>query len=496
MKISFEKTSLDLFGGDSISINGCVACSRENISLVKGRNGSGKTMTLAAIGHLYESPGFKCIRFVDRSSVKIKNGPITPVSSVALVRQEPRDNYGGTTVSDEFRLVYSTSNLDEESFKKRLDNFLVGEVDHRIPYRNSNNLSSGEQQLMAVGAAILSDPDLILLDEPFARLSKKNALKVLRVLKDYATDAGIIMSTHEEDVGRGTAPSEYEALFHELDKTSNAIHIESVDADSILKDEHPPVDTDFVAQGVSNESLSNELEWSKSFNELPNNSIRNIKGEGEEITVDSFSIDIDKSGNTLTSIKDLSICQGINIIYGDNGAGKTLTARLLFGDISINPIFSWGSGPVAYGGHPQFKVPVDRNINAPVGPEWLAKNRYSIFFESNPSLLLTDQLVEEEVRRVYGDDGFQQRCKWLRDQGIDTKKNTGYLSYGQRKLVAFCLLPSTSLLAILDEPFANLSNFFIQAMKKKIVERLDCGDWYSVVITTNRPNKTLKTLRK
>jgi len=78
---------------------------------------------------------------------------------------------------------------------------LSDRVDHR-----PNELSGGQQQRVSVARALVTDPDLILADEPTGNLDSRSTLDVLDLFRDLH-DHGrtIVLITHEHDVGEQAA---------------------------------------------------------------------------------------------------------------------------------------------------------------------------------------------------------------------------------------------------------------------------------------------------
>ena len=75
----------------------------------------------------------------------------------------------------------------------------VGLIKHS--HKKPNELSGGMKQRVALARAIINEPDIILADEPTGALDKKNANKVLNILKNLSLEGKlVIVVTHSNNV--------------------------------------------------------------------------------------------------------------------------------------------------------------------------------------------------------------------------------------------------------------------------------------------------------
>jgi putative ABC transport system ATP-binding protein len=77
---------------------------------------------------------------------------------------------------------------------------LVG-LGHRLKHR-PNQLSGGEQQRVAIARALVTQPTLVIMDEPTGNLDQNNSKQVLSMIREVraATGTTVLIATHDPQV--------------------------------------------------------------------------------------------------------------------------------------------------------------------------------------------------------------------------------------------------------------------------------------------------------
>jgi branched-chain amino acid transport system ATP-binding protein len=141
-----------------------------------GRNGAGKTTTLRSIAGL-NPPTSGEIRYQGRNIVGSKPNQISRMG-IALV-PETRDIFSFLTTRENLSIA------QRKSSRWQLDNVLERFPSLRERLNNKGRqLSGGEQQMLAIARALLTGPDLLLLDEPSQGLAPLVVSAVMSTIQD------------------------------------------------------------------------------------------------------------------------------------------------------------------------------------------------------------------------------------------------------------------------------------------------------------------------
>ena len=169
---------------------------------ILGASGSGKTTLLNIIGGLdnYTSGdmllmGRSTKEFTDRDWDSYRNGTIGFVfQSYNLI--------GHLSVIENVKLALSISGESNKEndikAKKVLED--VGLGDHL--YKKPNQLSGGQMQRVAIARALVTNPKVILADEPTGALDSKTSVQIMELIKEISKEKLVIMVTHNPELAR------------------------------------------------------------------------------------------------------------------------------------------------------------------------------------------------------------------------------------------------------------------------------------------------------
>ena len=157
---------------------------------IQGANGSGKSTLIKMIsGYLSPSMG----------EILYKDGLGIPVSRDDVYRHcsiwGPHVSLIPQLTIDEMIAYYFTYKSMRQGISKS-----IFQTTTDLPVKGNrmiNSLSSGQEQRLGLALSILSDSDMLLLDEPGSFLDKKSQTWLYNLIKDHAMDRLVIISSNE-----------------------------------------------------------------------------------------------------------------------------------------------------------------------------------------------------------------------------------------------------------------------------------------------------------
>ena len=156
----------DLFVGDG------------ELVAVLGPNGAGKSTLMRAVMGLVATQG--AVRF---QGAAVPRNPVGAAAMGLVLVPEGRGIFGPMSVAENLELGAYLLKRDKEEFTRRHERVLslFPRLKERLS-QTAGSLSGGEQQMLAVGRALMSAPKLLLLDEPSLGLAPKVVEEILEKL--------------------------------------------------------------------------------------------------------------------------------------------------------------------------------------------------------------------------------------------------------------------------------------------------------------------------
>ena len=182
-----EVSGLNSYYGDShILFDVAMRVEKNEVVALLGRNGAGKSTTLKSImGVVTPKSGSVKLNGVELAGRKTYD---VARAGVQLVHEERRI-FGSLNVEENIVLAGFTA-------EHKWPLARIYEIFPRLKERRGSrgtDLSGGEQQMLAIARALVRDPKIVLLDEPFEGLAPVIVQDLLRVCRDLAASGQTIV---------------------------------------------------------------------------------------------------------------------------------------------------------------------------------------------------------------------------------------------------------------------------------------------------------------
>lgn len=444
--ITFEDVSIRYSpGSEPVLSQVNLTISEGELAVVVGPTGCGKSTFLKSINGLV--PHFTGgivsgqIRVNGRSTAD--HHPRDLAETVGIVLQDPMSGFVADTVEDELAYSMECLAIPPDVMRRRVEETLDLLGLHEARNRPLVNLSAGQKQRVAIGAALAAHPRVLVLDEPTSALDPTAAEEVLAALHRLVHDLAITVVIAEHRLERV------------LQYADVIVTIPGGGQPVTLEEPREAMAHSVIAPAAVR--LAREMHWSP----LPM-TVREARRQATHLRSEEFvsaprettrseavSIDVQRVSagyGRRIAVKDVSLRfhEGeITALMGRNGAGKTTLLHSLIGLVA--PV----SGSIRVRG------------KDPHG--WSPKELISNvgYVPANPRDVLEFTTVSrecetaDELARLPQGTTSNLLCGWA--PGIDPASHPADLSEGQRLLLVLALVMAAQPpILILDEPTRGL----------------------------------------
>ena len=446
---------------------------KNKYNVIIGKNGSGKSTILKLIVGLEKISGGQI--FIDNEELVYKRYELYKIrKKTGIVFQESNEHIIGETVAESLIFGMENNRIPLEKMKENMTKYVKLFQLENIIDKKTVNLSGGEKQKVALAGAVITEPEIILLDEVTEMWDKATKDKMNRIIEEFLKDGKTVVSvTHNPE---------------EIKRSDNIVFI--TEEGKIVTGKSEEVNK--IIEEKENTEINHEVisEYSADLTKISLKEeeikvkIKNISYyyEKERKIIDSFSVNIPKDS--------------ITAITGKSGTGKTTLIEIISGLAFLGENFS---GEIEYNFRNENKEKEDEKLllykNISERELYEIRKRIGIVFQNTGEQFFSGTVLEEleyNITKKYKIKN--KKSKELSDRineiveifGYDEKflmKSPFVLSGGEKKMLglalAVCLEPE---ILVLDEPTGALD--YIMTIKfMQIVEKMKKNGTTVILVT-------------
>ena len=465
--VSYSKNNNMILENISFSLK------KNKYNVIIGKNGSGKSTILKLIVGLEKISGGQI--FIDNEELVYKRDELYKIrKKTGIVFQESNEYIIGETVAESLIFGMENNRIPLEKIKENMTKYVKLFQLENIIDKKTVNLSGGEKQKVALAGAVITEPEIILLDEVTEMWDKTTKDKMNGIIEEFLKDGKTVVSvTHSPE---------------EIKRSDNIVFI--TEEGKIVTGKSEEVNK--IIEEKENTEINHEVisEYSADLTKISLKEeeikvkIKNISYyyEKERKIIDSFSVNIPKDS--------------ITAITGKSGTGKTTLIEIISGLAFLGENFS---GEIEYNFRNENKEKEDEKLllykNISERELYEIRKRIGIVFQNTGEQFFSGTVLEEleyNITKKYKIKN--KKSKELSDRineiaeifGYDEKflmKSPFVLSGGEKKMLglalAVCLEPE---ILVLDEPTGALDyNTTVKFMK--IVEKMKKNGTTVILVT-------------
>ena len=453
--VSYSKNNNMILENISFSLK------KNKYNVIIGKNGSGKSTILKLIVGIEKISGGKI--FIDNEELVYKRDELYKIrKKTGIVFQESNEHIIGETVAESLIFGMENNRIPLEKMKENMDKYIKLFQLENIIDKKTVNLSGGEKQKVALAGAVITEPEIILLDEVTEMWDKATKDKMNGIIEEFLKDGKTVVSvTHNPE---------------EIKRSDNIVFI--TEEGKIVTGKSEEVNK--IIEEKENTEINHEVisEYSADLTKM------SLKEEEIKVKIKDISYYYEKERKIIDSFSVNIPKNSITAITGKSGTGKTTLIEIISGLAFLGENFS---GKIGYNFRNENKEKEDEKLllykNISERELYEIRKRMGIVFQNTGEQFFSGTVLEELEYNITKKYKIKNRkSKELNDKikeiaelfGYDEKflmKSPFVLSGGEKKMLglalAVCLEPE---ILILDEPTGaldyNMTIKFMQIVEK------------------------------
>ena len=465
--VSYSKNNNMILENISFSLK------KNKYNVIIGKNGSGKSTILKLIVGLEKISGGKI--FIDNEELVYKRDELYKIrKKTGIVFQESNEHIIGETVAESLIFGMENNRIPLEKMKENMDKYIKLFQLENIIDKKTVNLSGGEKQKVALAGAVITEPEIILLDEVTEMWDKATKDKMNGIIEEFLKDGKTVVSvTHNPE---------------EIKRSDNIVFI--TEEGKIVTGKSEEVNK--IIEKKENIEINHEVisEYSADLTKI------SLKEEEIKVKIKDISYYYEKERKIIDSFSVNIPKNSITAITGKSGTGKTTLIEIISGLAFLGENFS---GEIGYNFRNENKEKEDEKLllykNISERELYEIRKRMGIVFQNTGEQFFSGTVLEEleyNITKKYKIKN--KKSKELSDRineiaeifGYDEKflmKSPFVISGGEKKMLglalAICLEPE---ILVLDEPTGALDyNMTVKFMK--IVEKMKKNGTTVILVT-------------
>ena len=415
--------------------------------------------------------------FIDNEKLLYERDELYKIrKKTGIVFQESNEHIIGETVAESLIFGMENNRIPLEKMKENMSKYIKLFQLEDIIDKKTVNLSGGEKQKVALAGAVITEPDIILLDEITEMWDKITKEKMNGIIENFLKNGKTVVSvTHNSE---------------EIRKSDNVIFI--TEERKIITGAFDEIGQ--ILQKGENKGISHKM-----ISEYPADLKKiYIKEENIKIKIENVSYYYEKERNVIDNLSVNIPKNSITAVIGKSGAGKTTLIEIMSGLIFLGENFS---GEIEYRFRSENteneKLLLYKNISEKDLSE--IRKKMGIVFQNTGEQFFSGTVQEELEYNIMKKHKIKNRKSKELSNRINEiaeifeydenflMKSPFVLSGGEKKMLglalAVCLEPE---ILLLDEPTGALDyNMTIKFMK--IIEKMK-KDGTTVLLVTHDEN--------